>query len=197
MTTALLTPPPARVRPTSTRLFTVADLAAMPDSLPSGPVRYELDDGVLIAMAPPGNVHGRKQGKAIVLLARHAEDIGLGEYRGEVMVVLRRNPDRVVAPDALFLTADQLPEKMSKEGYLETIPKLVVEVRSKNDTWPEIESKAAEYLAAGVEQVWALDPSTRSIRAYSSTGVQDLATTDTVTAPFLLGFAVPVAEFFA
>ena len=36
------------------RLFTVADLAALPDELPSGPVHYELDNGRLITMPPPG-----------------------------------------------------------------------------------------------------------------------------------------------
>lgn len=148
-------------------------------------------------MTPPGDIHGRKQGKAIVILSNHAEDKGLGEYRGEVMVILRRNPDRAVAPDAMFLTTDQFPVKHSKEGYLETIPKLVVEVKSKNDSWPEIESKVNEYLSAGVELVWALDTPTKSIRAYSSTGIQVFAATDTVTAPFLPGFAVPVADFFA
>ena len=198
MTTALLTPPAVRVRPTSTRLFTVADLAAMPDSLPSGPVRYELDDGVLVAMTPPGNIHGRKQGKVIVILSKHAEEKGLGEYRGEVMVVLRRNPDRAVAPDALFMTTDQLPEKMSKEGYLETIPKLAIEVRSKNDSWPEIESKAAEYLAAGVELVWVLDDAKKTITAFSpNQPAQIFAAADLLTAPFLPGFAVLVADFFA
>src|SRR5262245_51213815 len=40
------------------RPFTVADLAALPDELPSGPVLWELDNGRLIAMAPPGDIHG-------------------------------------------------------------------------------------------------------------------------------------------
>jgi Uma2 family endonuclease len=34
-----------------------------------------------------------------------------------------------------------LPAKLSREGYFETIPDLVVEIRSKNDTTPEIETK--------------------------------------------------------
>ena len=39
---------------TTRRLLTVADLAVFPDELPSGPVKYELDDGKLVMMAPPG-----------------------------------------------------------------------------------------------------------------------------------------------
>ena len=41
-----------------------------------------------------------------------------------------------------------VPQKLSSEGYLETIPDLVAEVRSKNDTMAELERKAGEYLAA-------------------------------------------------
>lgn len=125
------------------RLLTAADLAEMPTSLPGGDVKYELDDGVLVVMAPPGGDHGRKQNKVCTLLTNEAEAKGLGHAYGEVGIVLRRGPDRVPGADAAFLTTDQLPARYSREGYLETIPKLIVEIRSKNDTPTEIETKAA------------------------------------------------------
>ena len=197
MTTTLLSPPRVRIPYSSPRLFTAADLAAMPTSLPSGDVRYELDDGVLVVMPPPGDIHSEKQSATTVVMATQAQAKGLGRVRVEVGIVLRRNPDRVVGADAAFLTTDQLPAKRTKEGYLESIPKLVVEVKSKNDTWPEIESKVAEYLAAGVELVWVLDDDQPTITAYTiGQPPQVFAATDLLTAPFLPGFAVPVAEFF-
>ena len=52
------------------------------------------------------------------------------------------------------------------EGYLETIPELVVEVRSKNDTWAEIHRKVAEYLAAGVHVIWVPDPEARTVTEF-------------------------------
>ena len=62
----------------------------------------------------------------------------------------------------------------------------------------EVESKVAEYLAAGVELVWVLDGATAAIIAYSAgQAPHTFAATDALTAPFLPGFAVPVAEFFA
>jgi Uma2 family endonuclease len=115
------------------KLLTVADLAALPSSLPSGDVRYELDHGKLIIMAPPGYGHGRRQSKINRYLEVLGEDLGYGEASGEVTIILQRNPDRVVAADAAFILASSLPVKLSKEGYLETIPELVVEIRSKND----------------------------------------------------------------
>src|SRR5438309_2143016 len=128
--------------PPSQRLLTVADLAALPDRLPSGPVKYELDYGRLVTlMAPPGEIHGSNQGTVVFLLKLHGERAGHGKALGEVGVILRRNPDSVVAPDAAFVANRSLPVRTSPEGYLETIPELVVEVRSKNDTPAELRAK--------------------------------------------------------
>ena len=49
------------------------------------------------------------------------------------------------------------------------MPDLVVEVRSKNDTAAEVESKVASYLQGGVKVVWVADPSAKTIAAYRPT----------------------------
>ena len=49
---AVLLDPPRR-RPTSQRLLTEADFAALLDHLPTGPVKYELYHGELVVMASP------------------------------------------------------------------------------------------------------------------------------------------------
>lgn len=184
---------------TRRRLLTVADLAAFPDQLPSGPVKYELADGRLVTlMAPPRGDHGRMQLRVGIILFSHAEKPGLGEAFGEVGVILRRNPDTVRAPDAAFVLKRSLPVRMSPEGYLETIPELVVEVRSKNDSLPELRAKADEYLDAGVQIVWLVDPASTTVtvcRAKQSPrklGVGDVLKAEGV----IPGFRVPVAELF-
>ena len=197
MSTALLTPPPARVRPKSTRLLTAEDLAVFPDDLPSGPVRYELDDGHIQILHPHLFEHGRWHANVLAVIGIHAEGMGLGKGRGTVGIILRRNPDRLVAPDACFLTEDQFPLKKSADDYLETMPKLVVEVRGCHETIEELRLKAVEYLAAGVESVWVIDDTEFTITAYLARHTVIFAATDIVTAPFLPGFAVPVADFFA
>jgi Uma2 family endonuclease len=148
------------------RLLTIADVAALPSDLPSGAVRYELDDGRLIIMPPPGYTHASADNKMSTHLAVQGEFRGLGKALGEIGIVLRRNPDRLVGVDAAFLTKDQLPPRIAPEGYLETIPRLVVEIRSKNDTWAEIRRKVAEYLAAGVLVVWVPDPEARTVTEF-------------------------------
>lgn len=194
MSATLLPPRPA---PVSRRLLTAADLAALPASLPSGDVRYELDDGVLVTMPPPGDIHAVRQSRVIRYLF-DAQDLGLGEVRGEVGIVLRRNPDRVVGTDAAFILSASLPVRRSPEGYLETIPELVVEVRSKNDSNPEVVGKNEEYFRAGVQVVWVIDPAARTVAAHHADGaVQIFRDTDTLTCGLLPGFAVPVANLFA
>lgn len=181
-------------------MLTVADLAVLPEELPSGDVRYELNDGVLVVMPPPGDIHGRRQAKIIRYLDTEAEErLGLGEVRAEVSVILRRNPDRVVVPDAAFVLARSLPVRRSKEGYLETIPEIVVEVRSKNDRANEVRAKKEEYFAAGVLLVWVLDSDDRTVTAHRpNQPPHTLTKSDTLTAEDLLpGFSVPVAKLFA
>ena len=148
------------------RLLTIADVAVLPSELPSGAVRYELDDGRLIIMPPPGYLHASADGKLTTQLTVQGEYRGHGKALGEIGIILRRNPDRLVGADAAFITNALLPPRLSVEGYLETIPELIVEVRSKNDTWAEIRRKVAEYLAAGVHVVWVPDPEARTVTEF-------------------------------
>jgi Uma2 family endonuclease len=184
---------------TATRLLTVADLAALPSELPSGTVLYELWEGVLRIMAPPGEEHGGVEAAFVEALRTQGQRRGHGRTRcGEVAIILGRNPDTVVGADAVFLTNDQLPSRRSREGYLETIPALIVEVRSKNDTNTEVADKVAAYLAAGARMVWVADPRPRTVAIHRpGQPVAMLGVGDTLTADEIIpGFAVPVAELF-
>ncbi len=183
--------------PTSRRLLTAADLARLPTDLPDGTVRYELDDGVLVVMAPPGDLHGIQQSNVVYYLRMEAQNRGLGQVRAEVGIVLRRNPDRVVGADAAFVLTSSLPVRTTPEGYLETIPELVVEIRSKNDTQAEISAKVLEYFEAGVRVVWVVDPAARTVAAYHpDTSVTLFKAGDTLTSELLPGFAVSVDGWF-
>lgn len=197
---SVIAPPSALVPPApSPRLLTIADVAALPTSLPSGDVSYELDDGRLIVMAPPGGMHGSGQARFATELTVQGERQGHGRAFAEVGIVLRRNPDRLVGADAAFVAARSLPFRLSPEGYLETIPELAVEIRSKNDTTPEILRKVAEYLAAGVVAVWLVDPDRQSVTEYrSGQPAHEFTSSDTLTIPDVIpGFHVAVSSLFA
>ncbi|MEX2560450.1 MAG: Uma2 family endonuclease [Pirellulales bacterium] len=182
----------------SQRLLTCADLAALPAALPSGPVDFELNNGRLVIMTPPGDLHGAVQTKIVAQLFMQAESRGLGKVRTETGVILRRNPDRVVGPDAAFVASRSLPIQCSAEGYLETIPDLVAEVRSKNDLQADLDEKVDDYLAAGVRVVWILDPYARTVTAHRrDTPPQVFAEQATLAAEDVVpGFGLVVADLF-
>src|SRR2546423_1148234 len=114
--------PPPRAMESAVRLLTAADLAALPAELPSGPVLYELDNGRLNIMPPPGDLHGAIETKVAANLFFQGEKGGHGKARsGDVGVILWRNPDRVVGADVVFIANSSLPIRVSAEGYLETI----------------------------------------------------------------------------
>jgi Uma2 family endonuclease len=180
------------------RLFTAADLAAMPEQLPSGPVSFELHHGRLVAMSPPGATHGHLQNRIGTALAMQGELKGLGRAYTEVAVVLGRKPDHIVGADAAFIANRSLPPRESPEGYLETIPEIVIEVRSKNDTAAEIATKVADYLKAGVQLVWLIDSVADTVtehRPNSKPVVHQKA--DSLSCDGIIpGFRLPLAELF-
>jgi Uma2 family endonuclease len=152
------------------KIFTIADVAEMPSDLPSGSVDYELHHGVLVTMPPPGDIHGAVESNISAELKVQGERRGLGKARGEVGIILARNPDHLLGADAAFISNARLPIRRSPEGYLETIPDLVVEVRSKNNTLAALERRAEDYLQAGVVVVWVVDPINRNVVEYRQGG---------------------------
>jgi Uma2 family endonuclease len=181
------------------RFFTVADLEALPTELPSGPINYELDNGRLVfIMVPPGDIHGAVQVNIATQLKVQGDLNGHGKTRTEVGVVLWRNPDRVVTPDVLFIANKSLPVRRSPEGYLETIPELIVEIRSKNDSLNYVQRKAQHYLKAGVEIVWIVDPESMTVSALTS-GVEPVVFREDATVQLtglIPSFSMSVADIF-
>jgi Uma2 family endonuclease len=181
------------------KVYTAADLAAMPSELPSGPVLYELDNGDLISMSPPGDEHCAVVSNLDTELKIQGERRGHGKVRcGEVGIVLRRRPDRVVGADAVFVATASLPIRRSPEGYLETIPDLVVEVVSKNDKRGYLQRKVRDYLTAGVRVLWVADPSKRTVTEYRP-GREPLVYEegDTLRVEDVIpGFRLPVPDVF-
>lgn len=181
------------------RRLTVADLAALPSELPSGPVKFELDEGRLVqGTAPPGSDHGRMQSRVVYALTKYAEAHELGITFAEVAIVLKRNPDRVFGADAAFVATRSLPVRTSPEGYLETIPEIVVEVRSKNDSIPKLQRKVTKYLRAGVRIVWLIDTASKTVTmCRDQVASLELQPGDTLTADGVIsGIQIPVAELF-
>lgn len=149
-------------------------------------------------MSPPGAIHGNFQVRIGGALLTQGEMKGLGKAYTEVGIVLARKPDHIVGADAAFIANRSLPAREAPEGYLETIPELVVEVRSKNDTNAEVAEKVADYLQAGSTLVWVLDPTPETVTEHRPNSPPRMFTkADTLTCDGIIpGFRLSVAELF-
>src|SRR4051812_12581662 len=121
MATAQPRPPVEMVE----RLYTAADVASMPSELPSGHVLYELDNGRLITMVPPGFEHGSIGMRIGAAFYTQGESAGLGKVSGaESGVILWRNPDRVVGADVIFVGKIRFPSACRLKGIWRRSPTL-------------------------------------------------------------------------
>ncbi|HEX2171617.1 MAG TPA: Uma2 family endonuclease [Dehalococcoidia bacterium] len=164
-----------------------------------GSRRYELLDGDVIEMTPPGGQHSGVTLQVAYPLMRFVEDERLNFYVGaEVGVILRRDPDRVRAPDLYLIARDRLPGGELPDAYLQAVPDLIVEVVSPHDRAAELEEKVEEWLRAGARLVWVCHPSTRTVHAHR--GLADVRVYrmgEVLDAePVLAGFAVPIERLF-
>ena len=179
----------------STKLMTADELLMLPDD----GKRYELIEGVLNEMSPPGTTHGLTAMRAGAILFNFVHQRELGEvFAAETGFVLSMNPDTVRAPDAAFVAAERLPTGDLPAGYLRLAPDLVVEVVSPSDTASELQSKVFTWLDAGCRVVWVVYPATRSVTVYRSReDVRVLTEEDTLDgSPVFQGFSAGVHDLF-
>lgn len=165
---------------------------------PDDGCRYELLDGELHQMTPPSGRHGTIQGRIVRLLGNYVEEQNLDFWvGGESGVILRRNPDRVRAPDVYVIDRARLPNGEMPDGFLPVVPDLIVKIVSPTDRATDIQEKVQEWRDAGARLVVVVYPRTRSLLVYRGESVQQCQASDEFSAdPVLPGFRSPVARFF-
>jgi Uma2 family endonuclease len=167
--------------------------------MPSGNgERYELIEGSLVVMEPPGAYHGFLEARITYLLMSHALEKRLGRVlAGEPGFFTRGDPSTVRAPDIAFLSYDRFPAEPLFEGYERIAPDLVVEIGSPHDRRGEIDLKTREWLDFGVRAVWEVDPEQRRVRVSTAAGTTLLEEGDVLEGGGVVpGFAVPVRVLF-
>ena len=120
------------------------------------------------------------------------------EVYPDVVVILSRDPRRVLAPDLAIILAGN--SYRISGGYFEGVPDIVVEVLS-SDRNQDLIRKRQIYADAGVSEYWIFDPVNDTALLlelrdgdYVSRGL--LTADDTLTTPLLPGLAIPLAELF-
>ncbi len=180
----------------TTTPFTAEQLLA----LPSGEQRYELIEGELLVMSPGNWRHGIIAARAHMIIAAHVQACRPGlVFAAETGFMLSRDPDTVRAPDVSFIANEHLPARLPDEAYWPGAPDLAVEVLSPSDTTGYVNQKIEQWLDAGCQEVWSIDPKLRTVTIYrSTTDIQIFTHGDSLDASRVLPeFSCPVAELFA
>jgi len=132
------------------------------------------------------------------LIFNHVQKVDLGVVLGaDGMMRLAQGLVRI--PDVSFVSWERLRACDSSMGPIPDLaPDLAIEVLSPSNTVREMERKRREYFAAGVRQVWMVEPIKRRIRVYK--GPEEVVILDegaTLEVENLLpGFRLPVRELF-
>lgn len=111
---------------------------------------------------PPGTQQGRVQAKLSVLVGGFVYSHTLGALFGQdTGFRIAADPDTVRAPDLAFVRHDRLA-LIAPRGYAALAPDLVAEILSPDDRPGDVLAKIGEWLSAGVEIAWLIDPQRRN-----------------------------------
>jgi Uma2 family endonuclease len=159
--------------------------------------RCELVRGELRMMSPAGVEHGWVIMNVAVPLAVFVKQQRLGYVLGaETGFVIHHEPDSVRAPDVAFLCRERIQGEVPA-GFLEGAPDIAVEVLSPSDTASEVLEKAEDWLTAGCDEVWLVDPRRRSVSICTWVdGAMVRRTVGALSSRLLPGFHLPTEQLF-
>ncbi len=120
---------------------------------------------------------------------------------GEVLIsenLYALSPSTRRSPDVAVILGDRQAE-LRDAKVIHIIPDIAVEVLSPSETPRTIHRKLKQYFAAGVKEVWLVDPEERTAEIWTGPRLpeSELTSTDSITSALLPGFAVPLAELFS
>ena len=143
------------------QLYTVDDvweLAHQPDNVN----HYELIEGDLFEMPPPGYAHGRLAVKIARYIDTYVEEHKLGEVTVETGYHPPDSRHTLLSPDVAFLSKAKAPHP-SWGKYIPVMPDLAIEILSPTDTLQKARRKAALYLRHGTQLVWIVLPAEKGV----------------------------------
>ncbi|MEO8538887.1 MAG: Uma2 family endonuclease [bacterium] len=147
------------------KIYTWEDALALPDG-----ERYEVIDGELRERIM-SSMSSYIASVVMRFLWRWLDDGRQGFVTGSDggFTIFPWAPGDVRMPDVAYLSRSRLKE-MPERGWISVPPELAVEVVSPTDQISAAEDKAQDYIRAGVDLVWVVIPSTKSVHVWRKNG---------------------------
>jgi Uma2 family endonuclease len=177
------------------RLLTVQDFM----DIPEGPPYYQLIEGDLFMMPPPGAFHQDIAGNVHFIFRSYLKKRPIGKVSIAPYGVFLDDIN-VFLPDLFFVTKSRL-KLFSKRGF-EGAPDLVVEILSPGTSRFDRTSKKIVYARSGVREYWLIDPEAEEVQVFDLASDSEEARAifgrdGTFTTPLLPGLKISCAEIFA
>ncbi|MCU0636307.1 MAG: Uma2 family endonuclease [Gemmatimonadaceae bacterium] len=150
---------PHVVSPEDDRIWTVEELAALPDDGP----RYELLHGELLLMPSPTSPHQRVAFELAYLLGTWCRAVGGWDVRAPASVPIGRTTQ--LEPDVALYAVKR---HAAQDWAQLPVPALVIEVLSPSNRRIDRHRKRPAYLAHGVGEVWTVDVDARFIERWTA-----------------------------
>lgn len=147
------------------RLFDVDDVWRLAHNPDNEYVRFELIEGELFTMVPPGRRHGLLAVEIAGYLWQYSKLHPLGEVTTDSGYYSEHDRHTLLGPDVAFLRYDRLPQPPT-EKYVSVMPDLAVEIRSPFDTLAKVRRKAEVYLRRGTTIVWIVLPKQEGVEVW-------------------------------
>ena len=142
---------------------------------------YELIDGEMVKMPPPGFVHGELAGEVYYYLRQYVRQHKLGRATVEAGFRSAYDSRLVLRPDVAFVSHARA-QAIRGRGLSPVMPDLAVEIASPSDTRSAMRAKAELYLRNGARLVWLVFPDDERVEVHSSSGEsQSLSADDSLS----------------
>lgn len=177
------------------RRYTIDDLADFPDD---GKLR-ELVDGQIVEWDMPGWQHGLFETELASILRNFVRERHLGLVAsGEVMSRIRGSKHSARGSDIEFRRRGRIPRDDADAPATLTVPDLVVEIVSPSDRADLVLEKIYDWLRAGVQLLWYIDPKSGNTTVYQGDRVWHVAAEEPLDGGEVLpGFQIRLRDVLA
>lgn len=181
------------------KLMSIEEFLALPDDgVERWLVRGELREN---GMTVRNRFHGRVTVRASRFLDEWCDTLPQPHgsvYAGEIGICLGRDPDLLFGVDVVYVSADVIARQTEEITIIDGVPVLAVEILSPNDTIESIHEKITDYLKAGIQVIWIIDPYLRTVEVFRQEEGPTLFNDqqELIGGTELPGFRVAVAKLF-